>query len=208
MEYQKETRKKLIENQYKLKGIIAKVRTAIASADVDQQERKKLGYRLDELEMDGDYKDILAIVELSKNESFAEFKALLKAQESEMAKLSPAESQELKTMDRSQLEATIKELDDQLNVIEEYKQEYMEANEQIEDLEGTHVILSGLDRRLVLNTITYYELMNRHMGGNGFNEDTKRLINDVHYHVEHNLPVNKDVSSDKVASLRTGSWAL
>lgn len=192
-EYEKETRKKLIENQYKLKGIISRVRKAVEGTEMKEDERKKLVHRLNELEQDGDYKDILAIVELSKTESFTEFKALLKAQESELMKLSPAQSQELKTMDQDQLEGAIKELDDQLGLIDEYKKQYMQAGEMTEDLEGTHVILTGLDRRLVLNSITYYEMMNRHLGGNGFNEDTTRVINDVHYHVEHNLPVKKDV---------------
>lgn len=160
---------------------------------MEDEERKTLMYRLDEIEQDGDFKDILAIVELSKTENFSQFKQLLKSQESEMAKLNPTQSQELRSMSKEELESAIKELDNQLGVIEDFKKLYEQAGELTEELEGTHVILSGLDRKLVLNTITYYEMMNRHTGGNGFNEETKMVINDVHYHLEHNLPVKKDV---------------
>ena len=167
----------------------------VGSVEIQPEETKKIMSRLDDIERDGDYKDILAIVELSKTETFTEFKALLKNQETELLKLTPEESKDLKLMTQDQLQETIKELDDQLAVIEDYKVKYYQASESSEQLEGTHTILNSLDRRLVLNSITYYEMMNRHMGGNGFSEETRKVVNDVHYNVEHNLPVRKDVEA-------------
>lgn len=194
-EYQRETRKKLIENQYKLKGILSKVRHSLDAPEIDQEQKAKLLKRINQLEEDGDYKDILAIVELSKTGTYAEFKKLLQSQESELVKLSPSENKDLQTMSEEQLQASIKELDDQLAVINEYKKQYLESTEKKEDLEGTHVILHGLQRTVMLNTITYYEMINRFAGGMLYNQDTLKVLNDVHYNVEHNLPVLKEVVS-------------
>lgn len=192
-EYQRETRKMLIENQYKLKGIISKVKQSLNAPEIDQEHKERLLRRIQQLEEDGDYKDILAIVELSKSDTYADFKKLMKSQESELVKLSPGETKGLHTMSEEQLQTSIKELDEQLAVIEEYKHEYLASTEKKEDLEGTHVILNGLQRTVMLNSITYYEMLNRFAGGMLYNPDTIKVLNDVHYNVEHNLPVLKEV---------------
>lgn len=192
-EYQRETRKMLIENQYKLKGIISKVKQSLNAPEIDQEHKERLLRRIQQLEEDGDYKDILAIVELSKSDTYADFKKLMKSQESELVKLSPGETKGLHTMSEEQLQTSIKELDEQLAVIEEYKLEYLASTEKKEDLEGTHVILNGLQRTVMLNSITYYEMLNRFAGGMLYNPDTIKVLNDVHYNVEHNLPVLKEV---------------
>ena len=202
---QKETRKKLIENQYQLKGIVSKIKLGLETPTLSETERNVLKRRIDELEQDGDYKDILAIVELGKSESFKEFKALVKSQEQEMARLKLEEGRDIKKMSETQLQENLRELEEQLNLIEKSKQEYFDLDNDKEELEGSHVILTGLQRTLMLNFVMYYEMFNKFAGGGLLDEDARRVINDVHYNIEHNLPVLKDVRLVHVASVRVGA---
>lgn len=82
LEYQKEARKKLMENQYLLKNFIDNVRVSLESqTDISEEERTKILRKLEVLEQNGEYQDILKIAELRNVKNFADFKALVSSQQ-------------------------------------------------------------------------------------------------------------------------------
>ena len=82
LEYQKEARKKLIQNQYMLKSIIGKIKKSLENLpELSEDKRKKISERIEEIETNGEYQDILRIVEATKSDSFQDFKKLLYAQQ-------------------------------------------------------------------------------------------------------------------------------
>ena len=56
---------------------------------------------------------------------------------------------------------------------------------------STFILYRGLDKKLVLNMITYYEFMVRNLAGVLMHPETLKNIEKVHYAIEHNLPVKR-----------------
>lgn len=194
IEYHKETRKKLIENQYKLKGIIKKIKEGIEALDrEDSDEAKGLLKKIEVIEESGEYQDILKIVETSKTDSFREFRELIAAQNKETQLLKIESRKDLAGMSEADLQKTIAELNQQLKVIEEQRKEYDEFNRDIEDLEATHVILNGLKRGAILNVCRYYEIQTRFGQGLVVHPESLDVLAEVQYKVENNLPVKKEL---------------
>lgn len=82
LEYQKEARKKLMENQYLLKNFIDNVRASLETqTDISEEERAKILRKLEVLEQNGEYQDILKIAELRNVKNFADFKSLVSSQQ-------------------------------------------------------------------------------------------------------------------------------
>lgn len=51
-----------------------------------------------------------------------------------------------------------------------------------------------MDKKLVLNMITYYEFMMRNLTGVIMHPETQKNIEKVHYAIEHNLPLKRQVT--------------
>ena len=50
-----------------------------------------------------------------------------------------------------------------------------------------------MDRKIVLNHIKYLETMDGLNSGISMHPETKSIIEQVHYRIEHNLPVKKEL---------------
>ena len=193
IEYQKETRKKLIENQYKLKGLIRAIKEGIEALDKeDDPETKNLLKKIESIEENGEYQDILVIVESSKSENFKEFKELLSAQKKETDILKIEDRAALAKMNEDELKTAIKDLEEQLTLIEGQRREFVELDKDVSDLESSLVILNGMKRIAVLNRCTYYETHRKMNLGMVIHPETLTVLADVQYKVENNLPVRKD----------------
>lgn len=71
-----------MENQYLLRGFIENVRESLeAQTDISEEERTKVLRKLQVLEQNGEYQDILKIAELRKVKNFSEFKSLVSSQQ-------------------------------------------------------------------------------------------------------------------------------
>jgi hypothetical protein len=194
IEYQKETRKKIMENQYRLKGILTNIKGALSNKlGLSEEEKKKILSKVQQVEENGEYQDILKIVEATKTDSFKEFKQLLQAQMQETEKLRLESRKEVSKMSEEELQASVKELDDQLKTIEQYKKEYLELGRNIEDTEGTHIILTGIKRNIVLNVIRYYDTHALFYDGVTIHPESLETLNEVNYLVDNNLPVAKEL---------------
>lgn len=77
--------------------------------------------------------------------------------------------------------------------IKEMRKELEAINQNLEELEPTHILVSGLQKKIVLNSIIYYEFQSRNLHGFTINPETLKAIEYVHYQVEHNLPVRREV---------------
>ncbi len=193
IEYHKETRKKLIENQYRLKSIIKKIKEGIDALDrEDSDEAKDLLKKIEAIEEGGEYQDILKIVETSKTETFREFRELVAAQNREAKQLKIETRNELVRMSEEDLQKSISELDQQLKLIEAQRKEYDDFNRDIEDLEATHVILNGIRRGAVLNVCYYFEIQSKFGQGMVVHPEALKVLAEVQYKVENNLPVKKE----------------
>ena len=96
-------------------------------------------------------------------------------------------------MSDDDLKDAIGELDSQLEVIGNYRKEYMGLTTSAGDLEADHVILYGLKRLMVLNVIAYYSYHDRFTEGVTIHPESRKVLNELHYNIEHNLPCKKEV---------------
>ena len=67
------------------------------------------------------------------------------------------------------------------------------VEKKVEELEPDYVIVNSFDKKMILNMIAYYEFHYRNNQGVMINPDTLKSMEIVHYHVEHNLPVRREV---------------
>ena len=94
-----------------------------------------------------------------------------------------------------QLEKELAKLSADIENIRVTKQELEKLDQNIEELEPNYILVTGMEKKLVLNTITYYEFQQRNLQGVIMNPETMKAMETVHYHVEHNLPVRREVKS-------------
>ena len=87
----------------------------------------------------------------------------------------------------------LKKLETELVEIKEMRKELEGVDKAIEELEPTHILVTGIQKKIVLNMITYYEFQSRNLHGFTINPETMKAIENVHYHVDHNLPIRREV---------------
>lgn len=87
----------------------------------------------------------------------------------------------------------MQDVEKEINEIKEMRKELEVIDQNLEDLEPTHILVSGLQKKIVLNSIIYYEFQSRNLHGFTINPETLKAIEYVHYQVEHNLPVRREV---------------
>lgn len=91
------------------------------------------------------------------------------------------------------LESQVTNLQKEIHEIHEMKNELDIIRDRMEDMEPTHVLVEGLQKKIVLNMVLYYEFQARNLQGVLINPETIKAIETVHYHVEHNLPIRREV---------------
>jgi hypothetical protein len=126
------------------------------------------------------------ISKTSAFKTFQDFSKNLKDSEKQI-------TESLKNRDINALSEEIQKVSKELDSIKSLKKELEAIEQKIEDLEPGYILLSGIDKKLVLNQITYYEFQYRILQGVVINPETLKSIETVHYHVEHNLPVRREV---------------
>jgi TolA-binding protein len=101
--------------------------------------------------------------------------------------LTSAESEELTSLNGeiSSLEQLLKSQEKQLQTVEQ----------ALEESEGTMVLVEGAKKLVVLNKIEYLKHMNYHPTGLVLHPETIKVIENVHYLVNNNLPVSKFVKN-------------
>lgn len=104
------------------------------------------------------------------------------------------ERKDLAGMSESQLQANMKDLDEQLKSIEDYRNEYFQLKKDIEDTEASHVILTGIRRNLMISVIKYYFTHTMFYDGASLHPEFKEVLNEVDYLINNNLPVRREVS--------------
>ena len=70
----------------------------------------------------------------------------------------------------------------------------MEIDSKLEETEVDLVLVEGGKKLIVLNKIQYLKHLNMHPSGLVLSPDTITIIENVHYLVNNNLPVNRFVS--------------
>jgi hypothetical protein len=193
MEYQKETRKKFIQNQYRLKSLLQVLKEGLKSIDMSEEKKTGIENKIKYIEENGEYQDILKIVETSKLESYKEFKELLEANKEGQNSVRLEDLQNIKKMDQEELEKNLVLLNEQLKEIEKSRKEYVDLDRSVDDLEATHVILSGSSRTSILLMMKYYDFHIRYDEGVSVHPGTVEILNEVNYRVENNLPVRREV---------------
>jgi hypothetical protein len=193
MEYQKETRKKFIQNQYRLKSLLQVLKEGLKSIDMSEEKKSGIENKIKYIEENGEYQDILKIVETSKLESYKEFKELLEANKEGQNSVRLEDLQNIKKMDQEELEKNLVLLNEQLKEIEKSRKEYVDLDRSVDDLEATHVILSGSSRTSILLMMKYYDFHIRYDEGVSVHPGTVEILNEVNYRVENNLPVRREV---------------
>lgn len=139
--------------------------------------------------------DFSQIKSIEKISSYSEYiKNLLDSQKDEN-KLK--ELQEIKKEDQKnlivQLNEELKNLESDINEIKIMRKELEGVDQLLEDLEPTHILVTGIQKKIVLNSIIYYEFQSRNLHGFVINPETLKAIENVHYHVDHNLPIRREV---------------
>jgi len=77
MEYKAEVEKKYIQKQLFLRDNIMQLRTELQQSDLQPEVKEKALKRLGLMEEDGEYTDIVRMDDMSKFESFRQFKEAL-----------------------------------------------------------------------------------------------------------------------------------
>ncbi|KAM3141918.1 hypothetical protein pb186bvf_006004 [Paramecium bursaria] len=95
----------------------------------------------------------------------------------------------------------LQEIDDQLKEIDKEKQEIQQLNQQISKLEPDMVLIQGLEKKVIINILNYYEFQNRHIAGLEMNPETKKSLEIVHYHVTNSLPIKREIIYEVVPEL-------
>lgn len=177
MEYRKSLKLKLLKNQ--LDFLSKNKEIAFIS---DEGLKKELA-------------DVSDIKSMENIPSYTEYiKSLIESQKNE-TNLKSLEG--IKTEDKStymvKINEELKKLETELVEIKEMRKELEGVDKAIEELEPTHILVTGIQKKIVLNMITYYEFQSRNLHGFTINPETMKAIENVHYHVDHNLPIRREV---------------
>lgn len=171
IEYKKKLRKQLLEQQIEA----AKTQPAQLLGD------KELAEELKHAEATKKYGEFKSFQDFSKN--LEDSKRQLTEQKATATVAASAQ----------ELEKELAKISADIDKIRSTKQELEKVEQEIEELEPNYVLVSGIEKKLVLNAITYYEFQHRNLQGVLINPETIKALETVHYHIEHNLPVRREV---------------
>ncbi len=175
----------LIEYKKKLKKQLIEQQLAIATSNdpkLIEQKEKELAEEIkkaEETQKYGEYK------------TFQDFTQTL-----EQAKRQISHDPNVKPgldVATAELQKELSKLSADIEKIRSTKQELEVVEKDIEELEPNYVLVTGLQKKLVLNALTYYEFQSRNMQGVVLHPETMKSMEIIHYHVEHNLPVRREV---------------
>ena len=76
-EYKAQVKKQLVHKHLALKSIIDEMRVEIENSEIDNKDRNRAILKLDSIESQGDYTDIIKMSEMEKFASFKEFRLAL-----------------------------------------------------------------------------------------------------------------------------------
>eukprot|EP01017_Pseudomicrothorax_dubius_P038457 TRINITY_DN5761_c0_g2_i2.p1 TRINITY_DN5761_c0_g2~~TRINITY_DN5761_c0_g2_i2.p1 ORF type:complete len:576 (-),score=198.02 TRINITY_DN5761_c0_g2_i2:117-1844(-) len=185
----KRQRLALIEYQKKLKKRLLEAKLAALEAPVGAHEQTSS--QDFQAELTPQEKARLAA---SRFESYNEF--VQKSGESPTL-----EAPKSKEEQEKDLKAAIVALEEQLATIKQTKAELASIEQKIEDLEPDFILVEGIQKKMVLNAITYYEFQYRNLQGVVIHPETIKSLETVHYHVENNMPVSRTLLFETVPEL-------
>lgn len=81
----------------------------------------------------------------------------------------------------AELEHELKQFDSQLS----------DVDKELESTESEHILLMGIRRQIIDNHITHIRHITQH--GLTLHPETQKVVENVHYLLEHNLPIPKHV---------------
>lgn len=133
------------------------------------------------------------IKDMSKYGSLEEYKA---AVEKELGnrRIEDISKRQLPDKTIDQLEKELQAIALDIQELNETKKQITDIEQKIEDLEPNYILITGMKKKMVLNAIAYYEFQQRNLEGVLIHPEAKKSIETVHYHVEHNLPVRREVN--------------
>jgi len=177
MEYRKSLKMKLLKNQLDFLS-----------------KNKEIAFITDE-GLKKEMADISEIKTMERIPSYTEYiKSLMESQKNEKGyKQLEGIKKEEKSSFMLKLNEELKKLEGEISEIKEMRQELDDVDKSLEELEPTHILVTGIQKKIVLNMITYYEFQSRNLHGFTINPETIKAIENVHYHVDHNLPVRREV---------------
>lgn len=175
----------LIEYKKKLKKQLIEQQLAIATSNDPQLIEQK------EKELAGEIKKAEETQKYGEYKTFQDFTQTL-----EQAKRQISHDPNAKAnadIATAELQKELSKLSADIEKIRSTKQELEIVEKDIEELEPNYVLVTGLQKKLVLNALTYYEFQSRNLQGVVLHPETMKSMEIVHYHVEHNLPVRREV---------------
>lgn len=111
----------------------------------------------------------------------------------EVEQLQVEDQKDIKRMDATQLSTALAQLEEQIKEIEKYKKEYVGLGDKVSETESEEVILTGTKRLSMTFVIAYYEYHNRYPQGFTIHPESKKVLNEINYALQNNLPIRKDV---------------
>ncbi|EAS02419.1 hypothetical protein TTHERM_00727790 (macronuclear) [Tetrahymena thermophila SB210] len=94
---------------------------------------------------------------------------------------------------KEELMIALSKINSELEQIKVTKQELEQVNTKIEELEPDYILITGMKKQLVLNQIAYYEFQSRNLQGFNLHPETMKAIEKIHYDVDHNIPVKREL---------------
>ncbi len=170
IEYKKKLKQKLLQQQLEL----AQKETQTLLEEKDQKLSEEI-------------KQAEKIKKAEEYKTFQDYSQKIKEAEKQITE------GKAKGVDVTVLKQELEKISADIEKIRATKKDLELVEKQIEELEPGYILVSGLDKKLVMNAITYYEFQSRNLQGVVIHPDTMKAIETVHYHVEHNLPVRREV---------------
>ena len=176
----------LIEHKKKLRKQLIEKQLGVAKAQSQNVElEENLGANL--------AKEIKQTEDINKYGAFKTFQDFTKNLDESKRQIGKADTDSTSFADKQSLEKELARLSVDIEQIRETKQELEKIDKEIEELEPDYMLVTGTQKKLVLNMIAYYEFQVRNIQGVLINPETLKSMEVVHYHVEHNLPVRRVV---------------
>jgi len=171
IEYKKKLKKQLLEQQLEA--------SRHQAHDLLEQQDRKLAQEVKHAKDTQKY---------GEHKTFQEFSKTL---EDSKRQISQAQTS---TIIPEDIEKELAKLSSDIERIRATKQELEVVDKELEELEPGYLLVTDLDKKLVLNAIAYYEFQMRNLQGVEMHPETMKSLEIVHYHVEHNLPVRREVN--------------
>lgn len=199
IEYKKSLKKKLLETQLNMIHKYEVLQSEISETQkLSEEEKNKVKELLSHPEFIREALEVRHQTLISSLPSFAEYLRVRQDQEKldSFAQEGGAASSliEFSEKAKNETQKALSNINEDLKGIAKLKEELGEVEEKIDVLEASHIIVTGFQKLVVLNAITYYEFLARN------NPDFVMIhpefiknLEIVHHNVEHNLPVGKDL---------------